>query len=209
MAIRPPGFRPPGFRLESGVTKASVPAPPGTPTLGGLDAAETVRLLKLAWRDLGSLSEERLALLEGLSRWALYRQDDGLLPEFCGAGLCDCDGACENMRPDLREDERAWLVAVHESASREIKRREAREWRLLREEEELARQALEWRQAQARQAPLRWLWVSARPVTVARPRARSSRRVLVAAGASRDGPAREGEPEPPLAAGLRAGVARR
>ena len=60
------------------------------PRMSGLDGPDLARLKPLASRRLGTLSDDELALLEGLARRGLYASDAGILPEYCGAGFCDC-----------------------------------------------------------------------------------------------------------------------
>jgi hypothetical protein len=97
---------------------------------GGLQSREHAQLEELASRDPRSLSEEELARLEGLARWALYCDDDGGLPEFCGAGLCACDGPCIAERADLSDDQREWLYTIRKAALDEMYRRHDPSWEL-------------------------------------------------------------------------------
>jgi hypothetical protein len=90
---------------------------------GGLQSRELAQLEELASRDPRSLSEEELAQLEGLARWALYFDDEGDRPEFCGAGLCACDGPCTAERDDLSDDQRHWLHRIRAVYLREKRRR--------------------------------------------------------------------------------------
>jgi hypothetical protein len=97
---------------------------------GGLESRELAQLKELASRDPRSLSEEELAECEALPRWALYRPDDGHLPEFCGAGLCACDGPCVNERADLSDEQREWLYTIRKAALDEMYRRHDPSWEL-------------------------------------------------------------------------------
>jgi hypothetical protein len=92
--------------LESGLDPQSVFA------FGGLTREELAQFEELAGRGPRTLSEDDLSALEALSRWALYGNDDGTLPEFCGAGFCACDGPCVNERDDLTDEQHNWVNKV-------------------------------------------------------------------------------------------------
>jgi hypothetical protein len=93
------------------------------PMLGGLRRRELSQLEELAGRDARTLSEDELAMLDGLARWGLFMDDDGDLPEFCGAGICACDGPCTNERDDLSDEQSDLLHRIRAVALREKRRR--------------------------------------------------------------------------------------
>jgi hypothetical protein len=89
------------------------------PVFGGLHGRELAELEELADRDPRTLSEDDLAMLDGLSRGGLYRDDDGRMPEVSDVPY----------RDDLSEEQRDWLVrlgvAVFWEKRRRLKLREA------------------------------------------------------------------------------------
>jgi hypothetical protein len=98
--------------------------------LGGLDRRELAELKDLVGRGAHLLTEDDIHSLEHLARCALYRDDEAHLPEMCGAGLCWCDGPCENERNDLSDEQREWLYTIRDVALNEMHRRRDPEWEL-------------------------------------------------------------------------------
>jgi hypothetical protein len=123
-------LRPPEAPLFGRLSPGDLARFKGLTVLGGLDASELAELKDLVGREAHLLTEDDIHSLEHHARCALYRDDEAHLPQMCGAGLCWCDGPCENERDDLTDEQREWLYTIRDVALNVMYRRRDPEWEL-------------------------------------------------------------------------------